>query len=142
MTLKIERSKTDQEGEGRTIGIPQGQDQATCPIWAVENWRAAAKIEKGPLFRVMNRHGQVLDKRLSGEAVAMVVKRYVWWLGYDVEDFAGHSLRAGLATSAAAAGISERAIMNQTGHRSLTIVRRYIREGSVFRDNAADGLGL
>ena len=88
----------------------------------------------------MNRHGQVLDKRLSGEAVAMVVKRYVWWLGHGIEDFAGHSLRAGLATSAAAAGKSERAIMNQTGHRSLKTVGRYIRQGSVFRENAADGL--
>ena len=63
------------------------------------------------------------------------------WLGHDVEDFAGHSLRAGLATSAAAAGKSERAIMNQTGHRSLKTVRRYIRQGSVFRENAADRIG-
>jgi len=72
----------------------------------------------------------------------MVVKRYVGWLCYDVEDFAGHSLRAGLATSAAASAKSERAIMNQTGHRSLLTLRRYIREGNLFRDNAADGLGL
>jgi hypothetical protein len=77
---------------------------------------------------------------LSGEAVGMVVKRYVGWLGYDVEDFAGHSLRASLATSAA--GKSERAIMNQTGHRSLPTVRRYIRDGNLFRDNAAHGLEL
>jgi integrase len=142
ITVNVKRSKNDQEGKGRVIGIPRGQDQATCPVLAVENWRAAARIEKGPLFRVMNRHGRVLDKRLSGEAVGIIVKRYVWWLGYDVEDFAGHSLRSGLATSAAAAGKSERAIMSQTGHRSLNTVRRYIRDGSVFRDNAAGGLGL
>jgi hypothetical protein len=73
----------------------------------------------GPLFRVMNRHGRVLDERLSGEAVAMVVKRYVWWLRHGFEDFAGHSLRAGLPTSAAAAGKSGRAVMNQTGHRPV-----------------------
>jgi integrase len=90
----------------------------------------------------MNRHGQVLDKRLSGEAVALVIKRSVAKLGYDAAQFAGHSLRAGLATSAAAAGKSERAIMNQTGHRSLTTVRRYIRDGDLFRENAADRLGL
>jgi site-specific recombinase XerD len=142
MTVDLKRGKTDQEGERRLVGIPRGEDEATCPISAVENWRAAAKIDTGPLFRVMNRHGQVLDKRLSGEAVAMVVKRYVWRLGEGIEDFAGHSLRAGLATSAAAAGKSERAIMNQTGHRSVKTVRRYIRQGSVFRENAADGLGL
>jgi integrase len=142
LTVNVRRSKTDQEGEGRVVGIPQGQEQASCPLWALDEWRAAAKIESGALFRAMNRHGHVLNKRLSGEAVAIVVKRYIGWLGYDVEDFAGHSLRAGLATSAAAAGKSERAIMNQTGHRSLATVRRYIREGSLFRDNAADGLGL
>ena len=90
----------------------------------------------------MDRHGRVLAHRLSAEAVAIVVKRYVAQLGYDPAQFAGHSLRSGLATSAAAAGKSERAIMNQTGHRSVSTVRRYIRDGSLFRDNAADGLGL
>jgi integrase len=90
----------------------------------------------------MNRHGQVLPKRLSGEGVALIVKRYVEKLGYDPAVFSGHSLRAGLATSAAAAGHGERAIMNQTGHRSVTTVRRYIRDGNLFRENAAAGLGL
>jgi integrase len=89
----------------------------------------------------MNWHGQVLDRCFWGGDGGEVL-RYVGWLGYDVEDFAGHSLRAGLATSAAASGKSERAIMNQIGHRSLTTLRRYIREGNLFRDNAADGLGL
>ena len=74
--------------------------------------------------------------------VAIVVKRSVEQLGYDPAAFAGHSLRAGLATSAAAAGKSERAIMNQTGHRSLATVRRYIRDGNLFRENAADKIGL
>jgi integrase len=84
----------------------------------------------------------LLPKRLSGEGVGIVVKRSVEALGFDPSQFAGHSLRAGLATSAAAAGKSERAIMGQTGHRSLTTVRRYIREGNLFRENAAEGLGL
>jgi integrase len=90
----------------------------------------------------MNRHGRVLEQRLSAEGIALVVKRAVETLGYDPGQFAGHSLRAGLATSAAAAGKSERAIMNQTGHRSVTTVRRYIRDGDLFRENAAGGLGL
>jgi integrase len=89
----------------------------------------------------MNRHDQVLPKRLSGEGVGIVVKRYVEALGFDPSQFAGHSRRAGLATSAAA-GKSERAMMSQTGHRSLTTVRRYIRDGNLFRENAAEGLGL
>jgi integrase len=142
LIVNIRHSKTDQEGEGRKIGIPQGSDQATCPIWAVDEWLAAAKIDSGPLFRVMNRHGQVLSKRLSGEGVAIVVKRSVAELGYDPALFSGHSLRAGLATSAAAAGKGERAIMNQTGHRSVTTVRRYIRDGNLFRENAAADIGL
>jgi integrase len=142
LVVTVRRSKTDQEGEGRKAGIPRGSDQATCPIFAIEQWQAAAKIDSGPLFRVMNRHGQALPKRLSGEAVAIIVKRHVEKLGYNPALFAGHSLRAGLATSAAAAGKNERAIMNQTGHRSVTTVRRYIRDGNLFRENAADGLGL
>lgn len=142
LVISIRRSKTDQDGEGRKIGVPAGTDPGTCPVHAVEAWLAAAKIESGAVFRVMNRHGQVLPKRLSGEGVAIVVKRYVGKLGFDSALFSGHSLRAGLATSAAAAGKGERAIMNQTGHRSVTTVRRYIRDGNLFRENAADGLGL
>jgi integrase len=142
LIVHIRRSKTDQESEGRKVGIPQGADQATCPVWALEQWLQGAKIESGAVFRVMNRHGQVLPKRLSGEGVAIVVKRAVEMLGYDPGLFSGHSLRAGLATSAAAAGKGERAIMNQTGHRSVTTVRRYIRDGNLFRENAADGIGL
>jgi len=89
-----------------------------------------------------NHEAKAGPKRLSAEGVALVVKRYVEKLNYDPADFAGHSLRAGLATSAAAAGKSERAIMNQAGHRSLTTVRRYIRNGNLFRENAADKIGL
>jgi integrase len=142
IVLHIGRSKTDQEGQGRTIGIPRGPHERTCPVRALETWRRTAGIATGPLFRSVNRHGSVLAKRLSGEAVAMVIKRYIEPLGYDPTQFAGHSLRAGLATSAAAAGKSERAIMNQTGHRSAATVRRYIRDGNLFRDNAAEGLDL
>jgi integrase len=142
LIVRIRRSKTDQEGEGRAVGIPRGSEALTCPVQALANWCAAARVESGPIFRRVNRHGQVLPKRLSGEAVGIVVKRHVERLGWDPEVFAGHSLRAGLATSAAAAGKSERAIMHQTGHRNVAMVRRYIREGSLFRENAADGIGL
>jgi integrase len=142
LIIHIRRSKTDQEGEGRKVGIPQGVDQLTCPVHALERWLAAAGIQSSAVFRVMNRHGQVLPSRLSGEGVAIVVKRSVEKLGYDPIQFSGHSLRAGLATSAAAAGKGERAIMNQTGHRNVTTVRRYIRDGNLFRENASEGLGL
>jgi hypothetical protein len=109
---------------------------------SLQQWRVRAGLATGPLFRPMTRHGRVLAQRLSGEGVAIVVKRYVEKLGFDPAQFAGHSPRAGLATSAAAAGKSERAIRNQTGHRSVSTVRRYIRDGNLFRENAAGGLGL
>jgi site-specific recombinase XerD len=138
----ISRSKPEREGQARTVGVPSGIDPMTCPVVIVKTWLVAADIRSGAVFRVMNRHSHVLAKRLSGEGVAIVVKRYVEQLGYDPAFFAGHSLRSGLVTSAAAAGKSERAIMSQTGHRSLATIRRYIREGSLFRENAATGIGL
>ena len=136
------RGKTDQEGEGRKIGIPFGGNPDTCPVRAVREWLDAAAIMAGPVFRSVNRHGQVQSGRLSDKAVAIVVKRHAPAAGLDPARYAGHSLRAGLATAAAAAGVSERSIMNQTGHRSVPMVRKYIRDGQLFRDNAAASVGL
>lgn len=142
LVITIRRSKTDQEAEGRKIAIPRGREESTCPLGALSLWCTAAGSESGPVFLRVNRHGQILRQRLSAEAVAIVVKRWVGRIGYEEGEFAGHSLRSGLATAAAIAGKSERAIMNQTGHRSTSTVRRYIRDGDLFRDNAAEGLGL
>jgi integrase len=96
----------------------------------------------GAVFRSINRHGRVQSARLSGIDVARVVKKLTQRAGLDPASYAGHSLRAGHATSAAIAGASERSIMNQTGHRSVQMVRRYIRDGSLFRENSAGKLGL
>jgi len=140
--VTVRRSKTDQEGEGRKVGIPYGSNPDTCPVRALAAWVEVAAIKDGPIFRPVNRYGQVLAGRLSGYAVALVVKRYAAQVGLDASRYAGHSLRAGLATSAADAGASERSIMAQTGHRSVAMVRRYIRDGSLFRENAAATVGL
>jgi integrase len=142
LVVRLRRSKTDQEGQGRRIGVPRGQRAETCPLMALQAFLKAASIESGPLFRGVNRHGQLLQGRLSDRAVALVVKRRVEAVGLDPERFAGHSLRAGLATSAAAAGASERAIAKQTGHKSMAVLRRYIRDGDLFRDNAAAAVDL
>jgi site-specific recombinase XerD len=142
MVVTLRRSKTDQEGQGRKLGIPYGSSRETCPVRALRAWLEASQIASGPIFRPVDRHANVRPTRLSGKAVALVVKRYVAAAGFDPEGYAGHSLRAGLATSAAAAGVSERAIMQQTGHKSERMVRKYIREGSLFRDNAAGKVGL
>jgi integrase len=99
--------------------------------------------DRGPLFLRLDAGGRIRLGRLSDRGVARVVQRWAERAGLDPLRFAGHSLRAGLATSAAAGGVSERAIMKQTGHRSLAMVRRYIRDGELFReDNAARGAGL
>ena len=109
---------------------------------ALEAWLTASGITAGPLFRAVDRHGHVGPARLSDRAVALVVKRAARAAGLDPARFSGHSLRAGLATSAAAAGVEERVIAQQTGHRSLVVLRRYIRSGELFRQNAAAAVGL
>jgi len=141
LVVTLRRSKTDQEGAGRTVGIPYGSDPTTCPVRATTGWIAAAGLTAGPLFRSITRHGKV-QGRLSDWAVAQVVKAAATGAGLDPALYAGHSLRAGLATAAAQAGVSERAIMAQTGHKSLPMVRKYIRAGSLFQDNAAAKVGL
>jgi integrase len=142
LIVSLRRSKTDQEGEGRKVGIPPGVDPSTCPVRALRAWLDGARIQEGAIFRSMDRHGNVKAQRLSSKSVALIVKRCAESAGLDPEDYAGHSLRAGLATSAAAAGVSERAIMQQTGHTSTKMVRKYIRDGSLFRDNAAGKVGM
>ena len=96
----------------------------------------------GPLFEGMTRHGKLTGLRLDGKDIATLIKSAVKAAGLDPTKFSGHSLRAGLVTTAARAGKSERSIMGQTGHRSVAMVRRYIRDAGLFDDNAADGIGL
>jgi integrase len=108
-------------------------------VRALRAWLDAASITSGPVFRSVGRDGE-LGGRAADRAVARAVKRAARLVGLDPAEFAGHSLRAGLATAAAKAGKSERAIMRQTGHKSATMVRRYIREAELFNDNAAAGL--
>jgi len=140
--VRLRRSKTDQEGQGRPVALPYGSDPQTCPVRALRAWMEGAGITNGPLFRAVGRTGSVRDRPLHADSVGFLVKRAVGRAGLESAEYAGHSLRAGLATQAAMNGASELAIMKQTGHRSLATVRKYIREGTLFRDNAATKLGL
>jgi integrase len=142
LVVVIRKSKTDQMGGGRKIGIPFGEHVETCPVRAVLAWIDEGEIEEGPLFRAVNKHGHVSDYRLSDKAVANVVQRSLKAAGKSARGYAAHSLRAGLITQAAMAGVSERAIQDQSGHKSLQVMRRYIRDGSLFRENAAAKVGL
>lgn len=139
--VTVRRSKTDQEGAGRRVGIPRGRHTATCPVRALSAWLEQLDRD-GPIFRAVDKQHRIRSTRLSGYDVARIVKRTAERAGLDPTRYAGHSLRAGLATSAAAAGVEERAIMAQTGHKSVTVARRYIRDGALFRGNAAAAVGL
>jgi integrase len=111
-------------------------------VRVLQTWLEAAGAASGPVFRAINRHGKAQQSRLAPADVARIVKKLALRAGLDPAKYAGHSLRAGHATAAAVAGASERSIMAQTGHRSVMMVRRYIREGSLFRENSAGKLGL
>jgi integrase len=134
LTLFLPRRKNDQEGAGTKIGVPYGSDPATCPVRVLRAY--IEERDLGPVF--LNQSGG----RLGDRSVALIVKRAVSRIGLDPAEFGGHSLRAGFATSAAKAGAPERAIMRQTGHRSLPMLRRYIRDGELFTENAAAVVGL
>ena len=142
LVVTIRRSKTDQEGAGRAVGIPYGSQLPTCPVRALRAWLEASGITEGALFRPISRHGRMATQRLSGAAVALVVKRAVERIGLDPADYAGHSLRAGLVTAATEAGVVETAIMAQTRQRSLATMQRYVRHGSLWKVNAAARVGL
>ncbi|MGK7871607.1 tyrosine-type recombinase/integrase, partial [Falsiroseomonas sp. E2-1-a20] len=142
VVLTLRRSKTDPDGAGTEIALPHGQHDLTCPVRALAAWRDAAGLADGAIFVSVTRGGRATATRLSDRDVARVVKAAVAAAGYDPAGFAGHSLRAGFATSAARAGVPEHAIMQQTRHRSAATLRGYVRRGGLFRDNAASKVGL
>jgi integrase len=137
LEVVIRRSKTDQVGAGRTVAIPRARRSDLCPVAAVEAWhRALGELTQGPLFRSIDRHGNVSRSAISDRAIAEVIKSRARGAGLDPERLSGHSLRAGLATSAAIAGVSERVIQQTTGHKSVTVLRRYIRGADLWRETA------
>ena len=136
----LRRSKTDQQGEGRTVGLPYGSDPTTCPVRTLQRWLAVSGVVEGPLFRSLTRHGHV-GAAISGEAIGDVVRARANSAGLT-GDYSGHSLRAGFVTTAAKANKSLSTIMAQTGHTSTATVLGYIRRASLFADNGASGIGL
>lgn len=142
LVITIRRSKTDQEGTGRTVGVPFGSDKLTCPARALREWLTAAGITEGAVFRGVRRGDRLTLNRIDGRDVARIIQRAAKRARVPVEHLSGHSLRAGLATAAAKAGKPAHVIAKQTGHKSLAMVARYIRDASLFDDNAAAGIGL
>jgi integrase len=142
LVLSINKSKTDQTRKGRKVGIPYGKHEASCPVRAVLRWLEQSKLVEGALFRGVTKHGAVRMTRLADQIVADIVKLYAKAIGKHAGRFSAHSLRAGFITSAAIAGVPERAIQEQSGHQSVTVLRRYIRDACIFRLNAAAKVGL
>lgn len=135
----LRSSKTDQLGEGRNVGIPIGSP-GTCPVGALKTWLTTTSIRNGPVFRAIDRHGNVNDGSLSGEAVSLILKKRVRSLRLDENRYSGHSLRAGLATSAAAAGIPALSIRQLTGHTQNKTLALYIRNSRKLSDSPIRGL--
>lgn len=140
--VRLRRSKTDQAGAGATIGLVRGTRRSTCPVRALEEWLSLSKITEGPVFRTITRHSHVGVSPLSASGFSLIIKEMVEAAGLDVEAYSPHSLRAGFCTEAASKGIEERLIAKQTRHKSMTVLRGYIREADLFGQNASASIGL
>lgn len=152
VTILVRRSKTDQDGSGREIGIPRSRKSPTCPVAAIETWLVLiGELKNSPIGgrdRIENAlftridHGKITSARLTGRAVAEIVKRAVKRVGIDPAKVAGHSLRSGFATSAARGGADLAAIMAQTGHKNADVARRYIQAGKIMQNPASKAVRL
>jgi site-specific recombinase XerD len=138
LLVTIRGSKTDQERQGVTIAVARGD--IACPVKALREWLDAAGIEAGPIFRPIDRHGNLLSSRLTAQSVARIVKVYAARAGFDAGTFSGHSLRSGFLTSAAGKGASIFKMMDVSRHKSVDTLRGYVRDAELFKDHAGAGL--
>jgi len=142
LVINLPRSKADQEQAGEKVAIVFGEHKDTSPIRALRQWLKAVKVKEGAVFRGVDRHNHVAVTGLHRDSIAAIFKTAAARAGMNATNIAGHSVRAGMATQAALNGSSERAIARTTRHRSRRVLRRYIRPGEMFRENASAALGL
>tara|TARA_B110000090_G_C13290307_1_gene411737 strand:- start:137 stop:1093 length:957 start_codon:yes stop_codon:yes gene_type:complete len=135
LKITIRRSKTDQFGEGSIKALPYFDRSQYCPVVSLKRWIEISKIKSGPVFRRFVKGLKLSKNRLTDQTVALIVKEYLNLAGIDSKNYSGHSLRSGFATTAAEAGVEERSIMAMTGHKSPEMVRRYIKEANLFKNN-------
>jgi len=136
LKISIRRSKTDQFGEGFTKALPYFDSSQYCPVISLKKLLDLSKLNSGPVFRRFIKGSKLSENRLTDQTVALLIKEYLNLAGIDNKNFSGHSLRSGFATSAAESGAEERSIMAMTGHKSTEMVRRYIKEANLFKNNA------
>jgi len=142
LKINVRRSKTDQFGEGFVKALPYFNNQLYCPVVSLKDWLNISKIASGPVFRRFNKGSSLSEKRLTDQSVALLIKEYLNLAGIDSKNYSGHSLRSGFATSAAESGAEERNIMAMTGHKSTEMVRRYIKEANLFKNNALNKIKI
>jgi len=142
LKINIRRSKTDQFGEGFTKALPYFDSSQYCPVVSLKNWIEISKINSGPVFRRFIKGSKLSENRLTDQTVALLIKEYLNLAGIDSKNYSGHSLRSGFATSAAESGVEERSIMEMTGHKSTEMVRRYIKEANLFKNNALNKIKI
>ena len=136
LKIIVRKSKTDQFGEGMIKGLPYFNDKNYCPVINLREWLEISNIKSGPVFRRFSKGSVLTDKRLTDQSVVLLIKEYLRIAGIENKNFSGHSLRSGFATVAADSGADERSIMAMTGHKTSQMVRRYIREANLFKNNA------
>ena len=142
LKINIKRSKTDQFGEGFTKALPYFDSSQYCPVISLKNWLDISKITSGPVFRRFLKGSKLSENRLTDQTVAILIKKYLNLAGINSKNYSGHSLRSGFATSAAESGVEERNIMAMTGHKSTEMVRRYIKEANLFKNNALNKIKI
>jgi len=142
LKINIRRSKTDQFGEGSIKALPYFDNSQYCPVISLKNWLSASKINSGALFRRFSKGSKLSRNRLTDQTVALIIKEYLNLAGIDSKHYSGHSLRSGFATSTAESGAEERSIMAMTGHKSTEMVRRYIKEANLFKNNALNKIKI
>ena len=138
----VRRSKTDQFGEGMIKGLPYFPNETYCPVINLKNWLKISKIKTGPIFRRFTKGSSLTKHRLTDQSVVLIIKDCLRIAGIENHNFSGHSLRSGFATVAADSGADERSIMAMTGHKSSQMVRRYIREANIFKNNALNKIKI
>ena len=142
LKINLRRSKTDQFGEGSIKALPYSNSSEYCPVTSLKKWIDISNINSGPLFRRFTKGSKLSENRLTDQTVALLIKEYLKLAGIDSKDYSGHSLRSGFATSAADSGVEERSIMEMTGHKSTEMVRRYIKEANLFKNNALNKMKI
>ena len=142
LKISLKRSKTDQFGEGSVKGLPYFENSKYCPVISIKKWIEISKISSGAIFRRFIKGSKLSHNRLTDQSVALLIKHYLKLAGIESKNYSGHSLRSGFATSAAESGAEERSIMAMTGHKSSEMVRRYIKEANLFKNNALNKIKI